>query len=360
MKKAPAVALALGLVCCLGMECPTGGTGGVPIGGGPSGPVNQVTGERFIGASGLDSSDGIRTYRITEGMEGEATLDMFLNGDASCISNPRLIKLAINGAGELLALARNRGDCDEIDQYFVNVYPDATMLNGIQQPIRTALLEGPQVTAFGEAHMTIDRARDLIYVMSPPAQGESPFRWKIYVFEGVSTAAFDGMQTPTRTITLPAGDEIDKAYLDSDDNFYWAGANLNRLTNMSTRNGELDNDDIDDNDNFSRIVDITLDSDERLWLLTVVNNTLGEPQTAAVQRMSEPFGPPDIETLVTYEDFPGDLRVDSRGAVYIEADSGMRIHDDIASGNPDTVQPPSRMVTNLFFGSGYDYYIVYE
>lgn len=359
MKKAPAVVLAMGIACCLGMECPMGGTGGLPIGGGPAGPVNQVTGERFIGASGVDSTEGIVTFRIVEDLGSEVSHDMFLNGEASCISYAMRIKLAINGAGELLALSRNRGDCEDLGQHFVNVYADATKLNGIQQPIRTAILEGPQNSFYGEAQMTIDRARDLIYVMSPPLIGEVPFRWKIYVFEGVSTAAFDGLVMPTRTITLPAGEEISKGYLDSDDNFYWAGAHINRLTSMSTRDGELDDNDIDENDNFSRIADMTFDADERLWLLTVVSTAADKPLTASVQRMGENFGPPDIETLVTYGDFPSSLRVDSRGSVYIEAGNGMRIHDDIASGNPDTVQPPSRTVTGLYFGLSGDSIIVY-
>lgn len=359
MKRAPTTALALGLACCLGMECPMGGTGGLPMGGGPTGTVNQVTGERFIIPTQTMTTDGIGTYQLSEDLGTEVSADMFLNGDASCIDVPQRMKLAVNSAGELLAMAVNRGDCEEIEGYFVNVYADATMLNGTQQPIRTAILDGPQRSFFGDAYLTIDRARDLIYVMSPPVSGQSPFRWKIEVFEGVSTAAFDGMVAPTRTIILPSGFEITEAYLDSDDNFYWIGAGINRLTNMSTRDGTLVSADIDVNEDISAIRSLTMDADERIWALTVVNTNAGEELTAAVQRMGENFGAADIQTLVTYEDFPDSIHVDSRGSVYIEGTGEMRIHDDIASGDINTVQPPSRTVTGFVIGFNAEFIIVY-
>ncbi|HPF40867.1 MAG TPA: hypothetical protein P5081_07200 [Phycisphaerae bacterium] len=347
-------ALVVGLLSCLGMECPQGGTIGIPSGGGElEGTVSQVTGERIIAPSASSTSsgsvDGMATFALSDELDGEKSFSMFLNGNAACFSNAMRLKPGINKAGEFMVLARNAADCEEIDQYFVRVFEDATRINGDQQPVRTALLEGPKFSAFGDVQMTVDPDLDLIYVVSPPPSGET-FVWKIFVYEGVSLASFDGSVSPARTIVMPSGERPKLTQITSDDALLYNYSGFNRIPNISQRDGELASAEIEEF-SFSDIAAFDIDSEGRVWLLTVKSTTLGQPLTALVRRLTADFSDEDLTVLVTYDGFPGNIHVDSKGAVYIYAGGDLRIYDTIESGTADTMLEPTRVVSSVYFAS---------
>jgi hypothetical protein len=338
--------------CILANGCQTG-TGGQPGGdGGSNGTSDQLTGRRIVApasiARGGIGVGGISTFALGDALAGELSPAMFLDGKPSCLTTvDGQARLAINSAGELLALARFAGDCDGPDSFLVNVYADATRLNGTQQPVRTAVLEDP-IAGFGEfIDMAIDQGRDLLYVSSIAPEGDNgPDR--IYVYEATTQSSFDETVTPIRTILLPDSINIFTLVIGTDDTLYVLGGGVSRITNASTRDGTLPDDAID-TIALGRIQDITVDSQNRLWMLRENPQMNFDPFTGNILRIDEDFIDAELNVLISFAGFPKFIRIDSLGTVYLYVSGELRIFDDIGSGSADEETPPSRTATNLRF-----------
>ncbi len=344
MRRLMVVALLAGLMSCLAMECPSGTV--VPMGGGPGGgTIDQYTAARIITPTNNgDGTIGIGTYAIPADLEGETSYTMLLDGKSSCLSDPTRMRPAVNNAGELLVLARHTGDCATYDSYFVAVYPDATRLNGTQQPVRTAILEDPLSSFYGYVELAIDRERDVIYVVSPPPQVGGPKIWTIYVYEGTTTAGFDGVVAPSRTIMLPRNEEVHEIFY-ADNSLYYSFGGITRIPDIDQKSGELDSDDLEKNRDFTGL--LALDSNSRVWLLRRNFEEPGVPDNGTLWRMKSDLSGADLEVLVGHS-FPDSIRVDANGVVYINGvGTELRIYDDIESGTPGEILAPSRVVTSL-------------
>ncbi|GJM24393.1 MAG: hypothetical protein DHS20C16_08080 [Phycisphaerae bacterium] len=334
-------------------------------GSGQGGTSSQITGPRII-ASGATLGEmatfegGISTYRIEGSLissESDETLSpgMFLEGDPSCLTTTdELARLGINAAGELLVLARSAGDCEDPDSFFVNVYADATRLDGVQQPVRTAILEDPFDESDGAIEMAVDRQRDLLYVSSDDPQGSfdpqgdrTPKR--IYVYEGISQASFDEIVSPVRTIILPFSSIVTLA-IGTDDTLYVRDAVVSRITNASTRDGTLTENDFE-RENFGEIEDITVDSQNRLWMLRR-NFQFGLGDTGSVLRVNDDFTDTDVDALISFAGIPNLLRIDSQGTAYVHAVGQVRTYANIESGSPDVGTTLSGITTLLSFEQG--------
>lgn len=348
---------------------PGGGTAqgnGDSIGGGDTGQggnSSQITGPRIIAPAFINRGGigvgGISTFPLGESLSGEQSPGMFLDGKPSCLTTvDGQARLGINSAGELLAFARFAGNCDDPESYFVNVYADATQLDGVQQPVRTAILEDP-LDGFGEfLQVAIDRERDLMYVSStPPERGPGPDR--IYVYEGTSDPSFDGVVPPVRTIILPDITNVFALELGTDDTLYVLGGGVSRITDASTRDGELTNDDIATL-SLGLIQDIAVDSQNRLWLLRENPQTGFDPFTGNILRVDEDFVDTDVNVLISYAGFPKSIQIDTQGTVYMHVSTSgdIKIFEDIESGSATEETTPTRTATGMRFESKSRFIIV--
>ncbi len=321
------------------------------------GTASQITAPRMIASGKILAEEatfegGISTYRLGDFLSNEKlSPGMFLEGDASCLTTTdERARFGINSAGELLALARSRGDCENPESFFVNVYADATRLAGVQQPVRTAILDGPFDESDGAIEIAVDRQRDLLYVSSDAPQGDDgPAR--IYVYDGISQASFDEVVSPARTIVLPEFTRVFTLALGTDDRLYVrSGAVLLRITNASTRDGTLMDDDIEEQ-NFGEIKDITVDSQDRLWMLRR-NFEFGVGDTGEILRVNDDFTDTDVAVLISYVASPNLLRIDHEGTAYVNAVGQVRTYTDIESRSTGEGSMPIGFTTLLSFEEG--------
>ncbi|GJM24395.1 MAG: hypothetical protein DHS20C16_08100 [Phycisphaerae bacterium] len=332
-------------------------------GGGQGGTSSQITEARIITSGNLKkdistSLRGIATFRL-EDFPSDQTQSpeipelvlpgMFLDGSPSCLNTgDDRARYGINSAGELLALGFLTGSCDSQDSYFVNVYADATRLNGEQQPVRIASLEGPRDRFDNALEIAIDRERDLLYVSSDPPPGVAgPER--IYVFDNISQPSFDDVVSPVRTIILPGPIlaairfRITTMAMGTDDTLYvQRGVDVHRITNASTRDGTFTDADIEtmsfgENPDVSPVKHFTLDSQNRLWLIL---------STGRIMRINDDFTDTDLDVSISLPPTESSntdyfLQIDSQGIAYVYGSEILSIYPNIESGSADVETMPT-------------------
>lgn len=195
------------LVALMGGQCPNNMP--PPNGGGAkvAGTVDQVTGPRLLAIEDSERLEnglvvgGIGTYRRDATLTGEVKPAMFLVDDQSCLG---LIRgAAVNSAGELVVLNVD-GPCTNVSKYSVNIYADATRINGGQMPVRRAFLADAGGAGGEGLTMALDAANDVLYVASVKFENQAR-RTRVLVYPGTTQASFNGPITPTKAMLVPGG-----------------------------------------------------------------------------------------------------------------------------------------------------------
>lgn len=216
-----------------------GGPNGNTNGGGGGGGGNtslQVTGPRLLTTSARNGDAAILTFRRDSTLTGDVAPAAILNGTATDLGS--VYGMAINSAGQLVAvcaqldLSRNR-ECT------INIFADATRLNGDQLPIRQVSMTG--VNAFLLNTAVLDRSRDILYVSHTRAVNNIQTNF-ILVYENTMSDSFRGARGPDREFRC-AGlrGSSDLAIDEAADQLHVADFDGQRIVvfdNASSRNGE--------------------------------------------------------------------------------------------------------------------------
>ena len=179
-----------------GCPAPDGGgnanTNGGGGGGGGGNTSLQVTGPRLLNTSARNGDVAILTFRRDATLTGDVAPAAILNGPATDLGT--VTGLAVNSAGQLVVV------CAQLDgsrnrESTINIFADATRLNGDQAPIRQVTMTG--VNAFQLNGCALDRSRDILYVSYRRLVNTISTEF-IGVFEGTARGDFDGARAPLR------------------------------------------------------------------------------------------------------------------------------------------------------------------
>lgn len=256
MRKPRAAVVTVILFCCLGMECPSGGsTGGVPLGGGAGGSDRDFSAmpRMFIATDRA----AVAAFDMPRTIDGSPSPDEFL---VTSDGNQLVQDVVVNGIGNLITL-KTSASSDNTRQ--INVYSDAGSIDGSQSPIR--MIGGAATRLDGNiggthVDMKIDVSRDILYVshqgdLEPGATGVEPEDVReVLVFEGTSQASFDGNVAPNRVIMLGDVGTLAAITVDSQRDILYVFVSGERqilvFDNASTRDGMATPDRVIDSDEF--------------------------------------------------------------------------------------------------------------
>jgi|GEM_PF-6555055 len=192
--------------CCLAMECPTDGTGGLPIGGGGA-----------VGGSDRDFSamprlfvttdrSTVAAYDMPTTIDGAVAADETLDVDATNISRV-LEDVAVNGIGNLIVLWK---EAPPVNSSEIRVFSDAGAIDGQQTPVRVVAGSATRLDRSDVlgVDIALDATRDILYVSQrgdlndyETFERRDDLR-EVLIFAGTSQAGFNGNIAPTGIVRL--------------------------------------------------------------------------------------------------------------------------------------------------------------
>ncbi len=190
--------------CCLAMECPTDGTGGLPIGGAVGGSDRDFAAMPRLFVT-TDRST-VAAYDMPTTIDGAVAADETLDVDATNISRV-LEGVAVNGIGNLIVLWK---EAPPVNSSEIRVFSDAGAVDGQQTPVRVVAGSATRLDRSDVlgVDIALDKTRDILYVSQDgdpddydSVDSRDDLR-EVLIFANTSQASFNGNIAPTGVVRL--------------------------------------------------------------------------------------------------------------------------------------------------------------
>lgn len=250
-----------------------------------------------------------------------------LNGNVAPSTNLSGAQTLLTSPADIVVTASNVLLAANFAGQSITSYDSANTTNGNFAPNRN--VQGAATGLIGPVSLAVNRTNDLVFTAL--AAGNS-----IFVYNGASTAAFNGNLAPVRTITSADINTVRGINLDANDNLYVANnagaGSIAVFANASSRNGTIAADRVITSASFNAIFDVFIDGADRMY---VVNSALH--QVLVFNNASTLNGArmPDSILTITGGTVSTAVAVDTNGVGYVVDNTANAVFafDNIATRN---------------------------
>lgn len=280
------------------------------------------------------ASDSVVSFGDPKNVNGNVAPDRTLEGSATQLGTQK--DVLVNGAGELLVLSR---DAVAFGERWISVYDNALQISGNQAPLRK--VQGDATGMVEPDAMALLADRDLLFVTDTDNDN-------VLVFEGTSTASFDGNLAPVRTFSSPDLNTPLAINFGPDGDLYLTNRDLLRgdtvvvFSDPASLDGVVDATRVIDSDAFDNadLFDVFVDQGDTMYVLDDNGFIYIFDNASEQSGLVSPTSTLEIPAAV----FLRSIHVDSSGTAYI-GDENQQIfsYDNIAGLNG--AQAPDRTIS---------------